>query len=244
MVLTRSKMAESSVESSGDIIIDDSAIIFLNKTFNELRESLINDFKAEIKTLVDAHRKEIEKLDSTVAMLQEHVSYLKQDNEILSRKIDENEQYGRRLCLRIEGVAVKSGKETAEDVYKIVEKIISEAEVDIPPDVLDRVHRIGKPQEPKEQGKPITQSIIVRFSTFRHRTLLYHARKSVKSAKVRLDLTKARYGVLNLARDMVKNDDKVKFVYSDINCRLKVHLADGNDNFFNNLDELKDILSY
>ena len=224
-------MAESNVESSGDIIIDDSAIIFLNKKFNELRESLINDFKAEIKTLVDAHRKEIEKLDSTVAMLQEHVSYLKQGNEILSRKIDENEQYGRRLCLRIEGVpAVKSGKETAE-------------EVDIPPDVLDHAHRIGKPQKPKEQGKPITQSIIVRFSTFRHRTLLYHARKSVKSAKVRLDLTKARYGVLNLARDMVKNDEKVKFVYSDINCRLKVHLADGNDNFFNNLDELKDILS-
>ena len=130
MVLTRSKMAESNVESSGDIIIDDSATIFLNKKFNELRESLINDFKAEIKTLVDAHRKEIEKLDSTVAMLREHVSYLKQDNEILSRKIDENEQYGRRLCLRIEGVpAVKSGKETAEDVYKIVEKIIAKRSV-------------------------------------------------------------------------------------------------------------------
>ena len=121
--------------------------------------------------------------------------------------------------------------------------LISEAEVEIPTVVLHRAHRIGKPQKPKDKDQPITQSIIVRFSTFRHRTLLYRARKPSKSARVRLDLTKARYGVLTSAKRLTDDDDRVKFVYSDINCRLKVRPVHGDDMVFENIDELRDILS-
>lgn len=35
--------------------------------------------------------------------------------------------------------------------------------------------------------------------------------------------------------------DRISFAYADINCRLKAHLKDDNDVFFNNLDELNDI---
>ena len=53
-----------------------------------------------------------------------------------------------------------------------------------------------------------------------------------------MDLTKLRYGVLKGAAREVHDNDKVKFVYADVNCRLKVHPNFGNEQFFTSCDEL------
>ena len=42
---------------------------------------------------------------------------------------------------------------------------------------------------------------------------------------------------------LVKNNEAVKFVTADINCRLKVALKDGNNLFISDRDNLRDILS-
>ena len=42
---------------------------------------------------------------------------------------------------------------------------------------------------------------------------------------------------------LVKNSEAVKFVMSDINCRLKVVFKDGNCLFFRDYDNLRDILN-
>ena len=78
--------------------------------------------------------------------------------------------------------------------------IIKESEVEIPESVLDRAHRIGPTYTDNDTGKKM-QSIIVRFMTFRHRTLFYANRKKIKSgARIRLDLTKDCYKLLVSAR--------------------------------------------
>ena len=78
--------------------------------------------------------------------------------------------------------------------------IIKESEVEIPESVLDRAHRIGPTYTDNDTGKKM-QSIIVRFMTFRHRTLFYANRKKIKSgARIRLDLTKNCYKLLVSAR--------------------------------------------
>ena len=88
------------------------------------------------------------------------------------------------------------------------------------------------------------QSIIVRFTTFRYRTLLYTNHKKIKSsARIRLDLTKDRYNLLVSARKRVNNCPKANFVYADINCRLKVKLAHESHKFFKSIEELNGILS-
>ena len=123
-------------------------------------------------------------------MLQKHVSELKQQNSLLSQNTDEVEQYGRRLCLRIEGVpTVKNEK--PNDVFKKVENIIRDADVEIPNLMIDRAHRVG-PKINKDDGST-EQGVIVRFVSFRHRTMLYYARKKLykeKKISIRLDLTK------------------------------------------------------
>ena len=94
--------------------------------------------------------------------------------------------------------------------------------------------------------KPYTCiSVILRFTTFRHRTQLYRHRKKLekdKGIRVRLDLTKSRYNLLKEARSKVYGNTKVGFVYADVNCRLKVHPASGEDRFFSSMKELDGLL--
>ena len=88
------------------------------------------------------------------------------------------------------------------------------------------------------------QNIIVRFTTFRHRTLFYTNRKKIKSGdRIRFDLTKDRYNLLVSARKRVNNCPEVNYVYADINCRFKVKLADESHKFFESIEELNGILS-
>ena len=63
-------------------------------------------------------------------------------NHALNKKVDELEQYGRRICLRVEGVEHQAN-EKSEEVLEKVANIIKESETEIPESVLDRAHRIG-----------------------------------------------------------------------------------------------------
>ena len=129
------------------------------------------------------------------------------------KKVDELEQYGRRVCLHIEGVEHQAN-EKSEDVLEKVVNIIKESETEIPESALDRVHRIGPTYTDNNTGKKM-QSIIVRFTTFRHRTFLYANRKNIKScARIRLDLTKDRYNLLVSARKRANNKWLMKVINS------------------------------
>ena len=158
------------------------------------------------------------------------------------KKADELEQYGRRVCLHIEGVEHQAN-EKSEDVLEKVVNIIKESETEIPESALDRAHRIGATYTENNTRKKM-QSIIFRFTTFRHRTFLYANRKNIKSgARIRLDLTNDCYNLLVSARKRVNNCPEVIYVYADINCRLKVKLADESHKFFESMEELNGILS-
>ena len=153
------------------------------------------------------------------------------------------EQYGRRLCLCIDGVtAVKD--ESSDDVLEFTNSLFKEAKVSALDNVLDRAHRIGPNYTDRITSKKC-KSIIVRFSIFRHRTLFYRARKKFKSGfKVKLDLTKSRFNLLKKANDHVKEIPGIRFCYADVHCRLRVNFHDTKqeDIFFSTFDELSDIV--
>ena len=157
------------------------------------------------------------------------------------KKVNELEQYSRRVCHRIEGVEHQVN-EKSEEVLEKVMNIIKESEAEILESVLDRADRIGPTYTDNNTGKKM-QSMIVRFTTFRHRTLFYANRKNIKSsARTRLDLTKDRYNLLVSAGKRVNNCPEVNDVCADISCRLKVKLADGSHKFFESMEELNGIL--
>ena len=143
---------------------------------------------------------------------------------------DELEQDGRRLCIKINGVPVAEN-ETSNDVLQNVKSIIEESNREIPDVSIDRAHRISKTYTEKTSGVKYKR-IIVRFATFRHKTMFYHIRKNLKrNLKVKLDLTKKRYSTFTEAMQLVKNNKAVKFVMAGINYCLKVVFKDGNSLF-------------
>ena len=74
---------------------------------NEFKDGLLTEIKLLIKSEADeALKKQKEEFDSAFTQLEKRITKLENDNYDL-------EQYGRRVCLRIEDVPV-ANEETAE----------------------------------------------------------------------------------------------------------------------------------
>ena len=120
----------------------------------------------------------------------------------------------------------------------------SEAGMDIPNEVVDRVHRIG-PSYTDKNSNVECKSVIVRFTSFRHRTMVYRAKKKMKpGVRVKLDLTKSRYTLLTDANKVVRQNPDNKFCFVGINCQLKIKWVDESidDKFYSSMDELQELL--
>ena len=157
----------------------------------------------------------------------------------LQNNLDDNEQYNRRLCLRINGLppVAEGESETSEMCLEKVKNVFKELEVDVPDAVIDRAHRIGSPRIVK--GKKIHQ-VIVRFTTWRHRTLVYRARKKCPKYRIKLDLTKRRIDIIQKVTSFLK-EKEFGFAFADVNCRLSVKIGDVFEHF-NSEEDLMDIV--
>ena len=111
-------------------------IQIITSKFNELKQDLITEIKLLIQLEVEkVVKKQEEEFDETVIKLQERITTLEQEK-------DDLEQYGRRVCVRIDAVPVES-EETMESVFEKVGKFLGEASPDVPVSCIDRAHRIG-----------------------------------------------------------------------------------------------------
>jgi hypothetical protein len=208
------------------------SVAHFDKRLAELASSLASkEDIAALKECINRQKDCIQNLESKVAVLESKVSFL-------LGKTEEAEQYSRRLCLRIDGIPLPQHNqpETPEDIRKAVQTVISEAGVKIPDDIIDRAHRIG-------QGRIVAgqrcRQVIVRFSTFRHRTLLFKARKKIPKYRIYLDLTKERKSLVDEVNGYIEqNGLKNGYAFADINCRICVKF----DNQFSYITTFDDFL--
>ena len=113
--------------------------------------------------------------------------------------------------------------------------------VKIPDTVIDGAHRISLPYVAKTTKRQC-KSIIIRFSTIRHRKIIFRAKKNMRSPlRLKIDLTKKRHNLLVSENKYDININSLKFCYADIKCRLKIRWEDESisDKFFYSLAELK-----
>ena len=145
---------------------------YFNTKFNEQEESLtktfnniIADLKKEVtKEILHEVSKHCKQLDSENKMLKKQVVELQELNINNQSRNEELEQYGRRLCLRIDGVPTVKN-ESSDDVLEFTKSLFKEAKIEVPDIVLDRAHRIGPSYTDRITSKKC-KSIIVRFTTF------------------------------------------------------------------------------
>ena len=150
--------------------------------------------------------------------------------------------------MRIDNIEMEEGGESADSCLQKVKKAFTDLGVKIPDNVIDRAHRIGKPTESKRWGK--IHPVIVRFTTWWHRTAVYHARKSNGNPNgkygVRLDLTSRRFKLLRDVQGLIEKahtqNKSQHFAFSDINCALSIRLKSGQFKYFKTLDEAKVII--
>eukprot|EP00112_Aurelia_sp_Birch-Aquarium-sp1_P020833 Seg546.1 transcript_id=Seg546.1/GoldUCD/mRNA.D3Y31 product="hypothetical protein" protein_id=Seg546.1/GoldUCD/D3Y31 len=115
--------------------------------------------------------------------------------------------------------------------------VFNELDVDIPDSVLDRAHRIGKHQT--VHGKIIHQ-VIVRFTTWRRKTKVYHARKKCSKYRIKLDLTQKRVKLLEKVNIFLE-EKELGYAFADVNCRLCAKI--GNEfHYFQSEEDLLDAI--
>ena len=121
MVSTRS---EAELHAAVQAKVEEFKVPFIK----EIKSNLKEIFKDEIKAIIKEELSNLEKVSSTVSMLQKHVTSLKQSNIELQKRcsdlevfVDNNEQYSRRTCLRITNMSCEEN-ESSEDVLRKVKK--------------------------------------------------------------------------------------------------------------------------
>ena len=159
----------------------------------------------DLKNVIDQQRLKIEMLEAKIVLMEKYkqrieslqkrateynlnIDAVNERFEQLELRSDDNEQYHRRLCLRINGVELSEGSdgESGPECFQKVQNILKDdLKLDIPDMSIDRAHRIGSVITDPDTGKRYRQ-IIVRFAKWRHRTQVYKARKASK--KVKYDL--------------------------------------------------------
>ena len=91
--------------------LKDKILSKIDQKINELKlkflSELIDWIKKEVPEAIKTEIKKCEELESRASLLQEHVKNFQKQVSILECKYEELEQYGRRCCLRIEGVLQK-----------------------------------------------------------------------------------------------------------------------------------------
>ena len=180
--------------------------LLLNLAEKKDLDRLQNDVNSLLKEINDQEAK-ISSLEAKLEKQAAHIDKVEADKVLLESQLkhlmiahDSQEQYSRKLCLRIDGLELPQ-QETSEECAEKVKCIFEELEVVVPENVLDRVHRIGPIEE--INGKKYQQAIL-RFTTWRHRIHVYRTRKKAPNVKIRLDLTKVKLFLLHMAREILK----------------------------------------
>ena len=94
----------------------------------------------QAEELKDLKRK-TDPLEGRVAILENLV-------QVYGRKTDDVEQYGRRLCLRIDNILIREG-ENPKVIEQELQKEFAEMGVELPEDAIDRAHRIAQKYDVK-----------------------------------------------------------------------------------------------
>ena len=132
------------------------------------------EYISSLMTIINEQKETLARMEDKIAVLESHIDHLVIAN-------DEVEQCQKGLCLRINGINLPSdvdGKEMNDECLDKVQDIFEELGSSIPPN--DRAHCAGKDIVVK--GKRV-RSMIVRLTTFRHRTMIFRARKIQQNIK-------------------------------------------------------------
>ena len=152
--------------------------------------------------------------DSNIVVLESQLAFANLVTDLLREKLDDQGQYFRRPSLVIEGI--RSRDETEASITKSVNNIIkSDLKLpDITENNVDKFPRIGPIYNDDKQN-------IIKLT--KHSTATKALRERRKHRRdFRTSLTRHRQNLLTYARNLLAEAEEINFIFSDINCNLKI----------------------
>ena len=110
----------------------------LKEFCNNLMEKLTSELTSKLETQAER----INQLENDKIHLQKQILELKKENIKNLVASEENEQYGRRLCLRIDGISIEKYESSEYTLHKVTEMWLK-TDADIPDKVADKTQRVG-----------------------------------------------------------------------------------------------------
>ena len=184
-VITRSRSKSTSVMSKNEVeAMLESMLAPIKRKLEEIvtEESMIThlkDLETALLGKIVEQKREIDALKVEKQLLTGRVAILENTMTIQERKIDDIEQYGRRVCLRVEDMPLQQN-ETEQKLMDQLENEFSNMGLDVTASAIERIHHIGPIySEEDEEGKQYErQQVIVKFKNWGSRTKVYKNRKN------------------------------------------------------------------
>ena len=264
MVNTTTRSASSAAENSDGVIVEmasndisDATKLYLEELIKKSTDSLLTKIDELEKKLTTCDTKitsltsEVNSSKFKIQSLENQLGVVKSANARLLVQQDDQENYGRRMNVRIEGIPYDN-QETQETLFTQIKEELMEVDIKIEDSDVVRFHRSAKPKKNKQNI--LCAQTILKFSRWNHRREAHYANKKAREKKLSFrihnDLTKRRYLLLNRARDEIDRrfpnqanrprDAKI-FAYTDVNSNLIIR--NGGDAFdFNTNTQLDEIL--
>jgi hypothetical protein len=250
MVQTRNSCTEQSGANSS------MASIEISDGVKKYLEQMNAELKSELLTL----KEEINQRNEHISHLEERVVQVVQQNvklaadlhvtnkkfDALDIKLDDLEQYGRKMCLRVEGIEVKEKESNSNLTTKVID-CLNEIGANVSQSDFSRLHRSGKPI--MRDGRLVAQTI-VKFTSWQARSRVFatrfsgtHDERMARKCFVHLDLTKRHLGLLQKAQVLLKKHP-FAHVYANADCKLIIYdRVASRKYFFNDELEMEKVIS-
>ena len=208
----------------------------ISKVLDIIEERFENKFRKQ--------QSQINNLQTRIALLEKKAEFNHHLAKLNERKIDDGEQFSKRINLKIEGVSLEIN-ETSATLMEKIQSEIDKLGLQIPHNAYDRCHRDGplKTYKGKKQ-----QSILLKMKYWSDRDAIYANRKKLVF-NVYPHLTARRSEILYFAKDQVNSADpslnrNIDFVFVDRICRLMVRTKSGKFYGFNSENEFLTLVSW
>ena len=191
--------------------------------------------------------------DEEIGKLKKSLAEKDAEIQALKLQVDEIEQYSRKYCLNIKGLAENED----EDPIEVVTELAAKVGVPLSRTDIDRAHRIGTSKSKDgARLKNANRDLVIKFTNFDKRKDLWAARKKVTESTaserrttrqastsrsgvfITENLTKYRSQIMYHAREL-KRDKKIWAAWTDEGI-MKIRKAEGSKTqVIRSMEELK-----
>ncbi|KAL0161723.1 hypothetical protein M9458_045448, partial [Cirrhinus mrigala] len=139
------------------------------------RSDAIEQKISDLNGKVDAVTSELKSVAAKVMCLERRVDQVEQPISQMQRRMDDLETYMRRRNLKLIGIPEVADENIRLEVVRICQAVLP-SEKEKCSEVVDVVHRLGKPQPGSGGGRP--RATIIQFSTRTYRDAIWKAARN------------------------------------------------------------------